>query len=434
MFKCFNCSEGNTHVTFKDVSSPEKLNEEENDQKGFVITMFDGEAKQLGIFKLEDVQKMFKDHKIYAVKLGASCSSTQQTCNVGVFFAVIKKLAKREKAVPEDKTMAELIHNSLKRATIKRKRTQNGKFVQVEERLLSDWAMQRAKAYAGFASRMPTYAGHALSPLYVKDGWKDAIALDYEHFEKHGKLRLKLHDIMRKSSYAFTKEEEENILKHHDDILRAVRTEGHLSAATVEKYNLPVSEEDKQKRQAAEESDTHYVDRDDGNRSWSQGRVQVVTNTSLLKQRQADVDHKKDLAKEKERKKKEAQQLKKSLQERLRDEKTVTKALRQDKRNDKAKIEAQARTIKNMQKEISSLQKKLSSLQKRAEEVKCYACHRKLDDAQGQPVTPSVACSDDSCPNWACWRCAHFKTASALTKQAKNDGWDWFCAAHQAHK
>ena len=122
-------------MTFKDVSSPEKLNEEENDQKGFVITMFDGEAKQLGMFKLEDVQKMFKDHKIYAVKLGASCSSTQQTCDVGVFFAVIKKLAKREKAVPEDKTMAELIHNSLKRATIKRKRTQNGKLVQVKDKL-----------------------------------------------------------------------------------------------------------------------------------------------------------------------------------------------------------------------------------------------------------------------------------------------------------
>ena len=135
---------------------------------------------------------MFKDHKIYAVKLGASCSSTQQTCDVGVFFAVIKKLAKREKAVPVDETMAELIHNSLRRATIKRKRKQNGKLVQVEERLLSDWAMQRAKAHAGFASRMPTHAGHAFSPLYVKDGWKDAIALDYEHFEVHGKLRLDL--------------------------------------------------------------------------------------------------------------------------------------------------------------------------------------------------------------------------------------------------
>ena len=31
-------------MTFKDVSSPEKLNEEETDQKGYVITMFDGEA------------------------------------------------------------------------------------------------------------------------------------------------------------------------------------------------------------------------------------------------------------------------------------------------------------------------------------------------------------------------------------------------------
>ena len=57
MFKCFNCSETNTHVTFKDVSSPEKLNEEENDQKEFVITMFDGEAKQLGIFNCRRCSK-----------------------------------------------------------------------------------------------------------------------------------------------------------------------------------------------------------------------------------------------------------------------------------------------------------------------------------------------------------------------------------------
>ena len=71
----------------------------------------------------------------------------------------------------------------------------------------------------------------------------------------------------------------------------------------------------------------------------------------------------------------------------------------------------------------------VSEEEEEEEDVFCYKCATPLD-TEGHAVKWSIGCSRRKCCNWACFRCAGFKSVAAGKRYSNKN--DWFCAHHCA--
>jgi hypothetical protein len=179
--------------------------------------MLDGETKQIDLLVTDEMHAILLRHRIIVIKLGASCSSIQQACDIAKLFMSEKKslLSIKYHTGDEDmeRTLVEILSSILNMKSEKRKQYREG--------------------------LVNIYNAHqkATTRSIMADGWKNS-----------GLYPFDLKTILAKCGFAQPTDVIDRIERHMPEFVKDFLEHGQVSESLMDECDTPIYDDGTEKR------------------------------------------------------------------------------------------------------------------------------------------------------------------------------------------
>ena len=191
--------------------------EEDGTTPKWAVVMLDGESKQMDLITTPEIHDFLMRNKIIIIKLGASCSSIQQACDVAKLFMSEKKTLQSVVYRRGDEDLETTLDEFL--ASIPTINTENKN--RIREGIVNiNYAHQLASTRS-----------------ILTDGWK-----------KTGLFPYDLDQILSQCLTVQTPEVLENIKRHMPKFVKDFTDHSQVSEEIMDKYDIPIYDDGTEKR------------------------------------------------------------------------------------------------------------------------------------------------------------------------------------------